>query len=177
MKPTRLLEITIFTGIFATGFAHCETPASQIEILNARIAENQKNSVHPVITRTPGTADVVSEDVPNESLFATSAFLTDGRLTVIVPRGAVVSLDGQKRLSQGGRIVGKLVEWEEFLNANRAAIELIDIPGNKLYDPEPLEPEALEKIHKNKLVAVTTYQGKPVALKFPAKPSTEPSKP
>lgn len=152
-------------GIFAAGNAQSETAETNIETINARIAENQKKSANAIITHAQKIEDTVEVAVHKESLFARTSVLTDGQLSVFIPKGAVVTLAGQNRLSEGSRILGKLVEWEEFLRANRAVIELIEVPGNKLYEPEPIEPSVMEKIQKNKLIGVTTYQARPVALK------------
>jgi hypothetical protein len=134
---------------------------------------NQRKGAGAVSTHALKIEENIEVTVPKDSLLGRTSFLTDGRLSVIVPKGAVVSLAGQNRLSEGSRIVGKLVEWDEFLKANRAVIELIEVPGDKLYKPEPIETSILEKIQKNKLIGVTTYLARPVALKN----SPEPIKP
>lgn len=176
MKKNLVRSVGI-VAVFATGSAYCESADSKIEAVNARIAENQRKGADVANTHVKKIEENVDVTVPKDSLFRRTSFLTDGRLSVIVPKGAVVSLAGQNRLSEGSRIVGKLVEWDEFLKANRAVIELIEVPGDKLYKPEPIEKSILEKIQKNKLIGVTTYLARPVVLKNLPEPSPKPIEP
>lgn len=168
MKPTNPLRNT---GLFVVLSACVALADQRIDLLNARIAENQTVKAFSGHESFQEPEEKVTVDLPKDSLLERVSFLTDGSLTVIVPQGAVVEIPGNHRLVEGNRIVGKLIEWPEFLSANRGILKLIDIRGDKLRNPDPIDPTVLDEIRKNHLVGITTYQGRPVALKHAPEPA------
>ncbi len=95
-------------------------------------------------------------------------FLSDGKMTVIIPNGAVIHLPSEGRVSLQNKIVGRLVEWNEFYLQNRNAIRLEDLSIKQLNGLESIDEEAFERIKKANLPTLTTYKNKVVALSAPA---------
>lgn len=91
-------------------------------------------------------------------------FLSDGSLSVMIPRGALIHLPEKGRITVQNEIIGRLVEWNEFVMQNRNAIRLEEVDINQLQSQDPLDPEAMERIKEANLPTLTSYQGKIVAL-------------
>jgi hypothetical protein len=152
-----LLTITVTCSFSA------QPEASAISDLNRELLAKQKAGTAyqngPKVTAAP-----VSEPMARPSFTDRISFLSDGQLTVMIPKGAMIHLPDKGRISISERIQGKLVEWDEFFLANRNAIRLQPVDAEQLQGTKPLDPKVLEHIKRVNFPALASYQNRVVSL-------------
>lgn len=134
-----------------------------ISDLNAKLLAKQKSSSSHEKTK-PVSAAPTAAPVERESFSSRISFLTDGKLSVMIPKGALIHAPVNHRISVQEKIQGKLVEWDEFLLANRTAIRLEPVDLNHLQGNATLQPKIMELVLKANLPTLTVYQNRVVLL-------------
>lgn len=158
------------------GMAASEPGLAIISDLNQKLLAKQKTSgcyektepVSPAAAPTP----VVREDFSSRV-----SFLTDGNLSVMIPKGALIHAPANHRISIREMVVGKLVEWDEFIRANRTSVRLEAVDLDLLQGNAKLNPEVLKAVTKADLPTLTVYQNRVVLLPASSHPLTTISKP
>lgn len=134
--------------------------------MNRMILERQQSSS----AYEAAPAEISEADAPTREKSAYKplservSFLTDGELTVIIPKGAVIFMPGDNQISEGGKVQGQLVEWEEFFYRNRNAIRIEEVDGEQLQGLRGFPDETLEIIEKSKFPVITAFRNQVVAL-------------
>lgn len=85
----------------------------------------------------------------------------------MIPKGAMIHSPKNSRILITEKIQGQLVEWEEFFLANRNAIHLEPVNAEQLQGVTPIDPKALERVLKNNLPALASFQNRVVSLPAP----------
>jgi hypothetical protein len=154
----------LFLVTAATSISAAEPSVSLIAELNKNLLAKQKSS-----NAYENTPPVVTPPTPVErkSFSDQISFLTDGQLTVMIPKGALIHAPAKHRISVQEKAKGKLVEWDEFLLANRNAIRLEPVGADQLEGISPIGPKAMELVIKANLPTLATYQNRVVSLPTP----------
>ncbi|MGL4400636.1 MAG: hypothetical protein ACRCXD_12265 [Luteolibacter sp.] len=147
-----------------------------ISDLNQKLLAKQKSSVGREQAK-PASAAPTPTPVERESFSSRVSFLTDGNLSVMIPKGALIHAPANHRISVGDKIQGKLVEWDDFLLANRSAIRLEPVDLDHLQGNATLNPKTMESVLKANLPTLTVYQNRVVLLPKSIHPLTAASKP
>lgn len=159
------------TCIFAA-----EPGTAIISAMNRSLLAQQKSSNSyektPPVIATPTPAPVERQNFSDRI-----SFLTDGQLTVMIPKGALIHTPASHRISVQEKIQGKLVEWDEFFIANRSAIRLEPVNADQLQGITPLDPKAMERVIKANLPTLASYQNRIVLLPAPSQPHNPPTAP
>lgn len=168
--PTTLLLLAISAfPVFAE-----ESATTRISDLNRAIIASQRAAVQDRPAVVEESVEQKAEAGPT-TLSERVAFLTDGKLTVIVPKGAVIYMPDGGVVSVQPEIRGRLVEWNEFLQANHNALRLESVGSDHLMGKVHLTEEVLERVSQSGFPTLTAYQGRVVAL--PNISQTPPIKP
>jgi hypothetical protein len=149
-----------FTGI---SLLAAEPGPVIISDLNQKLLAKQKSSASHEQTKSVSAAPT-PVPVERESLSSRISFLTDGNLTTMIPKGALIHAPANHRISVREKIQGKLVEWDEFLLANRSVIRLEPVDMDHLQGNATLSPKAMESVRKANLPTLTVYQNRVVLL-------------
>ena len=94
-------------------------------------------------------------------------FLTNGKMSVAIPKGALIHVPEKGEITVGDRIEGQLVEWAEFIQLNSGVVRLEAVESDHLQGNKTIPEEDMELIKKANLPTITTYQGRVVALPKP----------
>lgn len=151
--------------VCAASAQHSKT--SRISDLNRSIIASQQAHVPDASSKIDENDHHAAAVAEKKKLSERITFLTDGSMTVIIPKGAVIHMPENGRISQGEAIEGRLVEWDEFLQANRNSIRLEPVISDHLKGDVQLTDEVIEQVTKSGLPTLTAYQGRVVALPTP----------
>lgn len=160
-----LLVVSIVSCSFAA------EPSVEMMVKLNRDLRSKQESTNPY-EKTP-TVIAPSARVPEvrQKLSARISFLSDGQLTVMIPKGALIHSPPNHRISVREKIQGKLVEWNEFFLANRNAIRLEPVDADQLQGKKALDPKAVERVIQANFPTLASYQNRVVALPKSNSPS------
>lgn len=141
--------------------------SSRITEINRQLLEKQRKAdpYKNVVKPSPEMSARTSKDHPK--LSERVSFLTDGQNTVIIPRGAVIHIPKDGKISIKDRINGRLVEWDEFYLSNRNSIRLQELNLKQLHGEDGIDQEIAQQIIDANLLTLTSFQNKVVALANP----------
>ncbi|MGL5016792.1 MAG: hypothetical protein ACRDBP_01550 [Luteolibacter sp.] len=141
---------------------------------SALLAKQKQADPYKNVVSVPANADGSAAPKP-QPLSEKVVFLTDGKITVILPKGAVIHAPEKNRISASSTVQGRLVEWDEFFMQNRNAIRLESVTIDQLQGSKAISEDAFERIRKANLPTLTAYQGRVVALSTTLRQPVDPS--
>ncbi len=95
-------------------------------------------------------------------------FLTDGERTVEIPAGSLLHLPVHGRIRIASRMVGAVVDWKEFFQANLDVISQVGASREQLREGREIHPAVLQHLQRSEKVGVAIAAGRPVALPQPS---------
>ncbi|MEM1085687.1 MAG: hypothetical protein AAGI48_16385 [Verrucomicrobiota bacterium] len=134
------------------------------EELSARRMANAS----PVSTLAQPTAEEQRVNRPSQqSIINQSVILTDGNNWTLVPRGAVLHLPEAHKAKIGGRPVGNLLPWKQFIAVNRAWISAEEITLRQAEGVHKLDERRVAFWPKQDKIIVATHLGGPISVTPP----------
>lgn len=138
--------------------------ASSLTEINRKILQNQANP-----TAYKGVETINPDQIPNSEhkikpLSERVTFLSDGTASVMIPKGAVIHLPEKGRITLETHVKGEWVEWEAFFHRNRNAIRLETVSYKQLQGEETIQEDVYDKIKKEKVPVITSYNSQIVAM-------------
>ena len=109
----------------------------------------------------PATSGV---QVSSTDIASYAQVIHDGANWTMIPRGAVIHAtdEGLERL--GGRPVGNLVSWREFLVINQDWLAAEEVTLSQAGGSRRIHPRRLEFFSKQKRMIIAVHRGSPIAL-------------
>ncbi len=95
-------------------------------------------------------------------------FLTDGMRTVEIPAGSLLHLpeNGRIRIAKG--VVGEMVDWKGFFEANLDVIRQVGVSRAQLQGHGQIHPTVSEHLVRKRKLGIAVAAGRPVALPQPS---------
>ena len=95
-------------------------------------------------------------------------FLTDGVRTVEIPAGSLLNLPEEGRIRIAEELVGALVDWMDFFNANLDMIRQVGITRKQLRGFDGIHPAVCDHLRRSRKTGIAIAAGCPVALPQPS---------
>lgn len=161
------LPLALAALLALTGISSAQQKTSRITEMNAKLLAKQSESTasyqaDPRVVQA--TDEAAGDETERTTLSSRLSFLSDGKHCVAIPRGAVIFMPKNRRISELDQITGNLIEWEEFLNLNRGALRLEQVDYQQLQGKKQFSPETIELITQSDLPTLTVHAQRVVAL-------------
>lgn len=128
-----------------------------------------RRTASPVSTLTQPSAEEERVARPSqESIINQSLILTDGTNWTLVPRGAVLHLPEAHQGKVGGRPVGNLLSWTQFVAANRSWVSAEEITLRQAEGVHELDERRTAFWPKQDKIIVAVYLGGPISVVAPS---------
>ena len=144
-----------------------ETVTSRISDLNRAVQAKQRGTEPYGEKPTAAEQGDVERKPDVTKLSDRIVFLTNGNMSVAIPKGALIHIPEKGEIAVSDRIEGRLVEWAEFIQRNSGVVRLEAIESDHLQGFKTIPEEAMERISRANFPTLTTYQGRVVALPKP----------
>lgn len=95
-------------------------------------------------------------------------FLTDGVRTVEIPAGSLLNLPENGRIRIAKELVGDLVDWVDFFNANLDMIRQVGVTRKQLRGEREIHPAVSDHLRRSRKTGIAIAAGRPVALPQPS---------
>lgn len=146
-------------------------PVTHESLARAIQAENNRD---PMVEIKPSDAPDPSKNSVPTSILERSDILSFNGLTTLIPKRAILTLPESLKARVGTHGQGhRLVNWSEFLVANRGWITTLEVSRAQVEGNAALPIEAGERINKSSSLIVATFQGGPISVLPEKKPEPE----
>lgn len=159
--------VAVLILVAAPALVHGEKAPSRIAELNTKLLASQSRSTaaYQADPRTAKKPDAKAESTqPVVKLSSRLTFLSDGQRSVAIPRGAILYLSAKSRIKNGDKIVGKLIEWDEFLFQNRGELRFQSVTYTQLMGTTKLTEKDLENAVRSGITTLATHMSRVVSL-------------
>jgi hypothetical protein len=102
-----------------------------------------------------------------ESIINQSVIITDGTNWTLVPRGAVLHLPEAHKGKIGGRPVGNLLSWKQFLATNRAWVSAEEVTLRQAEGVHTMDDRRKAFWPKQDKIIVAVHLGGPISVVTP----------
>ena len=144
-----------------------ESATSRISDLNRAVQAKQRGA-DPYGEKPTAAQQGDAERKPDVTKLSDRiVFLTNGKMSVAIPKGALIHIPEKGEIAVRDRIEGRLVEWAEFIQNNSSIVRLEPVESDHLQGIKTIPEEAMERISKANFPTLTSYQGRVVALPKP----------
>lgn len=95
-------------------------------------------------------------------------FLTDGVRTVEIPAGSLLNLPEEGRIRIAEELVGELVDWKDFFDANLDMIRQVGVTRKQLRGEREIHHAVSDHLRRSRKTGIAIAAGRPVALPQPS---------
>ena len=162
MKTSAPLIVSLFLGAIASAAPMTDRVTG--EELSARRLSNTS----PVANLAqPGDEGVRVSRPSEQSIISQSLIISDGTNWTLVPRGAVLHLPEKHKAKIGGRPVGNLLSWKQFIAANFSWVSAEEISLRQAEGVHQLDERRTAFWPKQDKMIVAVHLGGPISVVAP----------
>jgi len=170
MKILNVTTIILFAG-FAVASAQPQPSGQRREMRDVATHEELSNALRQAQAANPlnNFKAVEGEDKTEiyrpESLLATSDIISFNGLTTLVPKRAILAMPDSMKDRIGRHVEGhRLVQFQEFLHANRGWVSAVEVTRAQAQGREKLPESLTERVGKSTSLIVATFNGGPISV-------------
>ncbi|MGB6220236.1 hypothetical protein [Haloferula sp.] len=139
-------------------------------VTGEELSARRMASASPVSTLAQPTEEEPRVARPsNESIIKQSMILSDGTNWTLIPRGAVLHLPEAHQGKIGGRPVGNLLSWKQFVTVNRSWVSAEEITLRQAEGVQQLDDRRTAFWPKQDKIIVAVHLGGPISVVAPTK--------
>lgn len=121
----------------------------------------------PASAAEPSAPATSGIQVSSTDIASYAQVIHDGTNWTMIPRGAVIHATEKSFDRLGGRPVGNLVSWREFLAINQDWLAAEEVTLRQAEGSSRLHPRRLEFFSKQERMIIAVHRGSPIAVAAP----------
>ncbi len=179
MKTRIILNACMLAGLAAATTATAQAqakpqmrpPATHESLSNTL---RQAQAINPLNNFKAVEGEDKTEVYKPESLIGSSDVISFNGLTTLVPKRAILAMPDSVKSRVGSHQQGnRVVQFQEFLQANRGWVTAVEVTRAQAQGREKLADSLVERIGKSTSMMVATFNGGPISVLPPRDPEPE----